>query len=111
MTGLFASGPFPCVVYNMYLSILRAEQITRASWDAALTAISFLENESVLDVQTVIIIIRKHRPVSGGLGDGDVESLPGSVYLSRGWGQGLCSFMSNCHAPRSLGLWMTSTWS
>ena len=87
------------MVYNMYLSILKAEQITRARRDAALTNISFLENESVLDIQTAIIRISKYRPVFGGLGDGDMESLLGSVYLSRGWGQGLCSFMSNCHVP------------
>ena len=84
-TGLFASGPFPCMVYNMYLFILKAEQITRASQDAALTNISF---ESVLDVQTVIIIASKDRPVFGAWVIVTMESLSGSVYLNRGWDSG-----------------------
>lgn len=60
MAGLFASGPFPRMVYNMYLSVLKAEQNTRASQDAALTNISFPENESALDVRTVIIIANNY---------------------------------------------------
>ena len=88
MTGLFASGPFPCMVYNMYLFILKAEQITRTSQDAALTNISFLENVSVLDVQTVIIIASKDRPVFGAWVIVTMESLSGSVYLNQGWDSG-----------------------
>lgn len=76
------------MVYNMYLFILKAEQITRTSQDAALTNISFLENVSVLDVQTVIIIASKDRPVFGAWVIVTMESLSGSVYLNRGWDSG-----------------------
>lgn len=76
------------MVYNMYLFILKAEQITRTSQDAALTNISFLENVSVLDVQTVIIIASKDRPVFGAWVIVTMESLSGSVYLNQGWDSG-----------------------
>lgn len=76
------------MVYNMYLFILKAEQITRTSQDAALTNISFLENVSVLDVQTAIIIASKDRPVFGAWVIVTMESLSGSVYLNRGWDSG-----------------------
>lgn len=87
MAGLFASGPFPRMVYNMYLSVLKAEQNTKASQDAALTNISFPENESALDVRTVIIIANNYTPVFGDLGDSHMETLSSSGYLNRGWGQ------------------------
>lgn len=59
-TGLFASGSFPHMTYNMCSSILKAEQIARASKEAELTNISLPENESVLELRTILIIANKY---------------------------------------------------
>lgn len=97
MTGLFASGPFPPMVYNTYWFILKTEQITGAGQEAELTNVRLLENEFVSDIWTTRVIANNCTPASGGLGDSFTEALSGSGYLGIGAGRAAGSSSASCH--------------